>query len=132
MALNTNILIDLLADRKPFSNWAYKIFNDQKKGKWTLYASSISIVTAYYIIEKQTGNRKAKEAIQLLLDRLEIKGAEKKALLRGIKADFKDFEDAVQHECALKIKNLDYIISRNKKDFKESMIPVISSAELYL
>ncbi len=103
--LDTNILIDLLADRKPFSNWAYQIFNDHKKGKWTLFASSISIVTTYYIIEKQRGNTEAKEAIQLLLNRLEIEGIGKKALLRGVKADFKDYEDAVQHECALKIKN---------------------------
>jgi len=31
--LDTNILIDLVADRKPFSQWAYKIFSEQKKGK---------------------------------------------------------------------------------------------------
>lgn len=129
--IDTNILIDLVADRAPFAQWAFKVFKDQKNGKWTLYTSSSSILTTYYIIEKEIGRKKAKQAIKILLSRLEILAIDKNDFLKGLITNFRDFEDSVQHECALKIKNLDYIVSRNKKDFKESIIPVLSSEELY-
>ena len=34
LLIDTNILIDLLADRKPFSNAAYEIFNIANFKKW--------------------------------------------------------------------------------------------------
>ena len=129
--LDTNILIDLVANREPFSKWAYKILLDQKNPRWTLFTSSNSILTIYYIIEKQIGHNKAKKTINTLLSRLEIETIEKQVILRALVANFKDFEDAIQHECALKIEKLDYIVTRNKKDLKESVIPILSSEELY-
>ncbi len=130
--LDTNILIDLIANRAPFSKWAYRIFRDQKTGKWVLYTSSFSILTTYYIVEKNIGPKKAKQAIKILLSRLKIGSIAKKELLKGLITDFKDFEDAVQHECAHKIENIDFIITRNKKDFKNSVVPILSSEELYI
>jgi len=53
--IDTNIIIDLVADRKPFAKWAYKIFEEQKKGKWTLFTSANAILTTYYIVEKDIG-----------------------------------------------------------------------------
>lgn len=130
--LDTNILIDLLAKRAPFDQWAYKIFADQKKGKWKLFTSSYSVLTCFYIIERSLGNVKAKQAIKVLLSRVEIETIEKTILEKSIITDFKDYEDAVQHECALKSKKIDLIITRNKKDFKNSLIKVLSSEELYI
>lgn len=130
--LDTNILIDFVANRQPFSNWAYQIFKDQKFGKWTLYSSSSTILVTYYIIEKQLGRNKSKQAIKKLLDRIEIISVEKNEILKALISNFNDFEDAVQHECALKIQDLDYIITRNKKDYKNSLIPILSSEELYI
>lgn len=57
---------------------------------------------------------------------------EKADLLRGLITEFADYEDSIQHECALKVKGIDYIVTRNIKDFKHSVIPVISPEELYI
>jgi len=45
--VDTNIIIDLLADRRPFSNAAFVLFREAKLKKWKLYTSSNSIVTTF-------------------------------------------------------------------------------------
>jgi predicted nucleic acid-binding protein len=129
--LDTNIIIDLIANRLPFSKWAYQIFKDSKEGKWELFTSSNAILTSYYIIEKQIGKKRTKRVINILLERLDLCTIDKSHLESAITADFSDYEDAVQHECAKLHGNIDYIITRNKKDFKNSKIDVLSSEELY-
>ena len=46
----------------------------------------------------------------------------------GIHSEFADFEDAMQFRCAQKAK-VDYIITRNTKDFTVSSIPVRTPQE---
>ena len=43
-------------------------------------------------------------------------------------SNFRDFEDCLQDECASDI-NADYIITRNTKDFKGSMVKAITPEE---
>lgn len=130
--LDTNILIDLTADRQPFSNWATRIFIDAKKGKFKLHTSTISILICYYIINKQLGTNKAKMAIKVLLEYLEIHDCSKHHLSKALSSQFVDFEDAVQHECAQSHNGIDVIVTRNKKDFKNSSIAVLSSEEVFI
>ena len=47
----------------------------------------------------------------------------------GFSCDWKDYEDAVQHMSAIKIK-ADCMVTRNKKDFRKSVIPVYTIDEL--
>ncbi|MBP7174571.1 MAG: hypothetical protein KBA33_10995 [Cloacibacterium sp.] len=49
---------------------------------------------------------------------------------KAIHSDFKDFEDAIQYFSAVAT-NCDLIITRNEKDFKNALIPVMN-AESYL
>ncbi len=128
--LDTNILIDLLADRKPFSNGAYLIFKEAKQNKWKLYTSSNSILTTYYILEKHLDQKEANKAIETILNRLEIQDLTKKELNLALKSEIVDLEDSSQIECANKIGKVDYIVTRDIKGFKNSIIPAINPDEL--
>ena len=44
--------------------------------------------------------------------------------------DFKDFEDCLQVECAKSV-NADYIVTRDKNDFKLSEVKAIDPFELF-
>jgi predicted nucleic acid-binding protein len=44
----------------------------------------------------------------------------------SIRSKFSDFEDALQYFAAKDIKGIDFIITRNDRDFKHSEIPVLS------
>jgi predicted nucleic-acid-binding protein len=128
--LDTNILIDLLADRKPFSNSAYIIFKEANFNRWNIHTSSSSIITTFYILENNISAKKATQAITTILARLSIQDLTKTDLLAALKSDTNDLEDASQIECANKIQGIDYIITRDKKGFKHSRISVLHPDEL--
>ncbi len=128
--LDTNIIIDLLADRKPFSNSAYLIFKEAKLNKWTLFTSSNSILTTFYILERQIDSKEANKAIETILNRLDVQDLTKKELILALKSKTKDLEDASQIECANKVGRINYIVTRDKKGFSNSSIDIINPDEL--
>ncbi len=127
--LDTNIIIDLLADRKPFSNAAYVIFREANIGRCEIYTSTNSILTTFYILEREIGLRQANKAIETILDRIEVQDITKKELIQAINSKTDDLADASQIECANKIKEIDFIITRDKKGFTYSILEVLSSDE---
>ena len=50
--LDTNIIVDLISDRKPFSKYAIEIFQKAEEGKLKLYTSSHSLATTHYLLKK--------------------------------------------------------------------------------
>ena len=50
-------------------------------------------------------------------------------VLETLKSDWADYEDALQHASALN-NNVDCIVTRNKKDFKDSSLPIYTPEEL--
>jgi len=128
--IDTNIIIDVLADRKPYSNSAYVLFKEAKLKKWNLFTSSNSILTTFYILEKQLTSSKANNAIETILNRIEIQDLTKKDLILALNSKTEDLEDASQIECANKIGKVNYIITRDKKGFKNSTIDILNSDEL--
>jgi len=128
--IDTNIIIDVLADRKPYSNSAYILFREAKLNKWKLYTSSNSILTTFYILENQVNSTVANNAIETILNRIEIQDLSKKDLILALKSKTEDLEDASQIQCANKIGKINYIITRDKKGFDNSIIEVLNSDEL--
>ena len=56
----------------------------------------------------------------------EIIGTTKTEIVRALKNDFSDYEDYIQYSSALTIKDLDVIITRNIKDYRNSSIAVMT------
>lgn len=127
--LDTNIIIDLLADRKPYANSAYVLFKQANRNRWTLFTYSNSILTTFYILEKHLDSKKANRAIEVILNRLEIIDLSKTELIRALKSITVDLEDACQIECAIKAGNIDFILTRDKKGFRHSTIEVMNPDE---
>jgi predicted nucleic acid-binding protein len=124
--IDTNIIIDLLADRKPHSKFAVALFEQAESGKITLFTSSHSIATSYYLLKKVTEDKKLRQVLLDLLDYLKIIPIDEHILKRGLKSKHKDFEDGLQILSAVSVDNMDCIVTRNLKDFRESDIPVFS------
>jgi len=53
---------------------------------------------------------------------------DEKVIDRALNSGFSDFEDAIQYQCAME-NNLDFIITRNKADFKKSRLSVLDAEE---
>ncbi|HLR38354.1 MAG TPA: PIN domain-containing protein [Chitinophagaceae bacterium] len=121
--IDTNIIIDLLGDRRPHSKFAASIFNKAELGEIKLYVSSLSFATTHYILKKNIGDKKLRTVLYTLLDYLNIIPIDSHILKRGLKSSYKDFEDGLQIIAASSVNEIDAIITRNIKDFKESEIP---------
>jgi len=127
--LDTNILIDLMTMRHPFGRNAVDLFIKAKSERWELYTSALSVATTFYIASKSEGIEKSKKIIASLLNIIEIIPADRNILMNAVSSRITDYEDAIQHGCAIKIKGMTGIITRDKRDFKQSSIPVFSPEE---
>ena len=128
--LDTNILIDVLANREPFAESAAKLFDLAEKGKVTLMISALSYSNIYYIIKK---NCTHKELISLLRDLealTETLDVTKEIIFKSLSSEFKDFEDSIQYYTALSNKKVSVIVTRNVKDYKGSKLSVLTPDEV--
>ena len=127
--IDTDIIIDFLGDRKPFSKSAALIFTKAQNKEIKLYSSSNSITTTYYILCKSLTEKSVRTLIPRLLKYIEVIPVNERILLQAFVSDFKDFEDAVQHASALTEKSISCIVTRNIKDYRNSHIKVLSSEQ---
>ncbi len=127
--IDTDVIIDFLGNRKPFATNAANLFLKAQNKEIRLYTSSNSITTAYYILCKSLEEKKVRSLVPILLKYLYVIPVTDKNLVDAANSEIKDFEDAVQHSCALNESKITCIITRNLKDYKKSKIQVRSSAE---
>ena len=127
--LDTNIVIDFLADRKPFSLFAAKLFNFSVLGKVKIYISAVSYNNIYYILRQSHSNVETVKLLDELSEMTEIADVTKSTIKKSLKSDFKDFEDAIQYNCALSLPKVDFIVTRDTKDFKKSTLSIMTPEE---
>jgi predicted nucleic acid-binding protein len=127
--LDTNIVLDVLMDRMPFSDAAVELFSKVEDGTSIGYLCGTTITTVYYLAAKTVGAPRAQEEIKKLLNLFEVAPVNRHVLESALVADFDDFEDAVIHEAACHV-GAEAIVTRNQKDFKKSRISVYSSEEM--
>jgi predicted nucleic acid-binding protein len=125
---DTNVVLDLLLERKPYLNNAIRLFNLIESKKITAYLGATTVTTIHYLTEKVLTKKQAKLVINNLLSLFKVAAVDKSTLLAGINSNFSDFEDAVLYMAAKKEK-LDAIITRDKKGFKEADIEIYSPAD---
>jgi len=130
--LDTNILVDLIADRKPFSKHAIEIFKYAEDLKVQLFTSSHSIATTHDLLKKYVDEKELRAILANLLEFLEVIPVDLDVLKKGLRSNHKDFEDAIQILCASSIAGINFIVTRNTKDFKTSEIVVLTPDELCL
>lgn len=126
--LDTNILIDLLLERKPFQHEARSIFELGVSGEAELFASSLSFMNTHYTINKTFGQKRALEIVGQLRKLVNLLTLNEGNIDEAILNPGADFEDAVQYFSA-KAANCDVIISRDRKGFKGFDIPCLTPKE---
>jgi predicted nucleic acid-binding protein len=127
--LDTNVLIDFFANRTPFSIDAAKLFNYSFKKKIAIYISAVSYNNIYYIVRQACSHNETIKMLSELNEWTEIIDVSKDIIKKSIKSDFKDFEDAIQYNCAKSLAKLDFIVTRDTKDFKTSSLPILTPKE---
>lgn len=126
--VDTNIIIDLLAKRDLFYKDAQALFTLSDRKEIQLCISSLSFANAYYSIVKHHKDIDAKKYLAKFKVLVKVLPLEDKAIELALASDFNDFEDGLQYFIAMDNES-DIIITRNKKDFKNAKIPVMTAGE---
>jgi predicted nucleic acid-binding protein len=127
--LDTNIILDIALKRDPFFDLSSKLFDFIDLRLIKGYVTASTITDIYYVARKEKGNVIAREFISNLVEIVEVLGIDKIIIIKALKSDLNDFEDAVQVSAAVQYE-LDIIVTRNKSDFHNSILEILSPAEL--
>ncbi len=127
--IDTNIVIDLLSKRKDFYEDAANLFSQADKKELNLSISSLTFANTNYILTKLKSAKDAREILRKFKVLVELLSLDDKITELALSDDsFPDFEDGLQYYTAIE-NDIDLIISRNKKDFKNSKLPVLTAKE---
>ena len=127
--LDTNVIIDFLADRKPFSEPASTLFSLAVQHKITIYVSAISFNNIYFVLKQHLSHKKIIGTLIELQNWTKTIEVNEAIIERSLRSDFSDFEDAIQYFCAASISSITCIVTRNSKDYKSSTIAVMTPGE---
>ena len=128
--VDTNIILDLLAQRVPFFIAAKELFKKAEDGKIEILISTMSFISTEYILRKQIGKDKSKLALAAIKSIATVCTSGEKTIELALLSTMNDFEDAFQYYTALE-NSANVLITRDPKGFSGAAIPVMN-AEDYL
>lgn len=123
--VDTNVIIDALTSREPWNESAEWIFLLGANHIVDMYITASSATDIYYIIRKHMHNIQAAKQIMgklySLMGILEVTGTD---CMEAIASPIADYEDAVVEKVASR-KNMDYIVTRNIKDYQNGSVKAV-------
>ena len=129
LLLDVDVLLDVLADRKEFTETSGQVLSLVEQGKLDGWIAAHTVTTLHYLLGREVGARKARGVVSGLLSILRVAPVDHDRLREALDSPMKDFEDAVQASCARAV-GARFLVTRNLKDFKKAEIPIASPTEL--
>ncbi len=124
--LDTDIILDFFFDRKPFSEHSAQILSLCESKEIKGYVTSVIISNVYYLLRQTASHDKVIEKLTQLITLTEVLTTSKEIIIQALNSKFKDFEDALQNYSAEVSENIDVVITRNTKDYKNSNLSIMT------
>ena len=123
--IDTNVLVDYIAKREPYFENAEYIITLCANEKIQGCIAAHSVMDAIYITRKEYTVDERRKILMRICCILDVIGIDKRKIEKILTNDeFSDVEDCLQMECAKEF-CADYIVTRNIKDFQNSVIKSI-------
>lgn len=123
--IDTNVIIDALTSREPWNESAETIFIMAANHMMDMYITASSATDIYYLVRKYLHSadqaKRVMEKLYSLVGILTVSGAE---CIDALASSIDDYEDAVVERVSVKA-DMDYIITRNVKDYQQGMMKTI-------
>jgi predicted nucleic acid-binding protein len=124
--IDTDVILDFFFDRKPFSDHAAQILALCESNEITGFITSVIISNVYYLLRQTAPHEKVIKKLLQLTSIIEVLTTDKTIIIKALNSGFKDFEDALQNFSAEISGEIDLIITRNIKDFKNSSLGILT------
>ena len=120
LLIDTNVVLDVLLRREPFSKTAAEVLNLTQRDEVREYVSASAITDIYYIANKQMKDRDAvRDLLKRLLMIVSVAAVSEREIQNALNLAWGDFEDSVQYSVAL-LNEMDGIVTRNPSDYQEA------------
>ena len=128
LMIDTNVLIDVLQDRKPYADDSAMIWMLCESLETEGHISSLSFANMVYVLRKKLKKEMVSNLMESVSRIFRFESLDQEDLNAAASCKWEDFEDAVQFATAERI-HADFIITRNKADYENSSIPVMTPKE---
>ncbi len=126
---DTNIVLDVMLDRTPFSEPASRLLSLVERGDITGFICATTVTTIHYLATKVLGKEQAQNQIKNLITLFDIASVNRTVIEDALKSKFLDFEDSVIYQSSRHV-GAQAIVTRDPKGFKKSKLPVYSPTEM--
>lgn len=126
--VDTNVVLDLLLDRAPFSKAATRIIAQIEQSRIDASLCATTITTIEYILGQSMPSNKVRSTLYRLFEMFDIATVNRSVIHEALQSKMRDFEDAVLAYSA-KLAGVDIIVTRNVKDFKHSPVKTLDPQE---
>lgn len=128
IVLDTNIILDIALKREPHFLDSSAVFKKIDSSVVYGFVTATTITDIYYISKKEKGHQVSIDFISNLIEIIDVIGIDRRVIIESLLSKMTDFEDAVQSVSSF-LNNIDYIITRNQKDFSESAVKALTPKE---
>jgi len=125
---DSDVLLDVLAQRQPFVIASAQALNTVTQQQVQGYVSGHAVTNIFYILRRKIGSEAARELLSRLLQRIQVASVTDEVIRQALQSSITDFEDAVT-SAAANIAGLEMIVTRNTSDFVTSSVPAIMPEE---
>ena len=125
--VDTNVILDILQRRDGLLD-ALRMVMSARRYQMQLVTSTVSMVNVAYALRHQYKGAALCNVLDMIGQTVSPISVSSDAYQKAIKAEWKDFEDSVQHYAAIEA-NCICIITGNVKDFRSSSLPVIKPSQ---
>ena len=129
--LDTDILVDVALDRRPFSEPASALLDKLEQKPGTGFIAWHSASNLFYLVSSVSQSKDALQFIRELLGFIEIAHVGTPDMVFALSLEMPDFEDALQSAAAVACK-AEWIVTRNLRHYKNSPVRAISPGDLLL
>lgn len=127
--LDLNVLLDVIQKREPHYAASAAVLDRIAAGEIEGAIPGHALTTVYYLVSRFVDRKRAGQAVDWLLDLLEVVPEDREVFLRARGLPIADFEDAVVAAAAGHA-GCDRIVTRNVDDFGDVDPPVMTPMEL--
>ena len=123
--LDTDVLIDLVLDRQPYSRSAADLLEQIQTTGYRAFIAWHTVANFHYLVSPSRGRRNARDFIVELARFVGVAAGDAQAIRYAATLPMKDFEDAMQ-VAAARLCGASCIVTRNIKDYERSPTPAIT------
>ena len=128
--IDTNVVLDVLLKREPFFQASYEVMKRSALEQAEGFISATAATDIFYLLRKVLKDKQAaKDSLEKLMHLVGFADALGEDVNAAIASNMTDFEDALVSAIAARCR-MDYIITRNTRDFRESPVKAITPQEL--